>query len=158
MAVPIQPIDLSDVIQYLNLADDAKLETCFDNAQSNAFDSNYQSSSDPLSPPYDLLDFRNYEEVSSYLYVEDGNGNQITSLSVSSSSTYYVYLFTSASWGVFFYDPDNIIGGVTPISGSAGDSIQITISTADFFPRDPESASLSFSNDDNLIYALTLNP
>lgn len=66
MAVPISPIDLSDVIAEIGLSSDATLEDCVNNANSGGFDSGYQSSSDPLSAPYDLLDFRNYTHEIDY--------------------------------------------------------------------------------------------
>jgi hypothetical protein len=63
MAVPVSPIDLSDVIAEIGLASDATLADCVAAANSNGFDPTYQSSSDPLSAPFDLLDFRNYKHI-----------------------------------------------------------------------------------------------
>lgn len=60
MPVEIDPIHLENVADYLGLSLDSKLVDCVNASDSSKFDPDYQSSSDPQTAPYDLLDFRNY--------------------------------------------------------------------------------------------------
>jgi len=102
--------------------------------------------------PHSMLEFYGYNNI--YLFVEDSRDNKIGRITISTQIPSFVYLTTSSDWTSSLNDPNNIVCGYSPNTGTTGNDIEIGIA-ANYFVVG--TAYINFENDDRLEFQLEVN-